>query len=279
VSYEDLGVATSGATLFRSIGGSIGTALLGAIFAGRLTANLRHDLPAAAVHAAGGARLTTGALDPKLIATLPAPVHDAFIHAFTDALSTIFVVAAAIVAAAFVLSLMLKQLPLRETVTTAGVGEAFAVPKENSSLAEIESELSKLTRREAAERVIARVAQRAELDLSPGQCWVLAQVDRDNAADGPAIAARRSLNPDAVQAVLSELRVKELVAAGESGGNHLTAGGHDALQRWQRTARERLAEMLEGWQPGEHRELADLITRLGNDFLIDTRRLRELMAR
>ena len=32
VDYSDLGVATSGATLFRSIGGSVGTAMLGAVF-------------------------------------------------------------------------------------------------------------------------------------------------------------------------------------------------------------------------------------------------------
>ena len=40
VDYRDLGVATSGATLFRLIGGSLGTAILGAIFAARLAANL-----------------------------------------------------------------------------------------------------------------------------------------------------------------------------------------------------------------------------------------------
>ena len=37
VDYEDLGVATSGATLFRSIGGSLGTAMLGAVFATQLS--------------------------------------------------------------------------------------------------------------------------------------------------------------------------------------------------------------------------------------------------
>jgi hypothetical protein len=37
--YRDLGVATSGATLFRLIGGSLGTAILGAIFAARLSAS------------------------------------------------------------------------------------------------------------------------------------------------------------------------------------------------------------------------------------------------
>src|SRR5678809_109816 len=46
VEYEDLGVATSGATLFRLIGGSLGTAILGAVFAARLSANLARLLPA-----------------------------------------------------------------------------------------------------------------------------------------------------------------------------------------------------------------------------------------
>ena len=41
VPYEQLGVATSGATLFRSIGGSLGTAILGAIFANRLADRAR----------------------------------------------------------------------------------------------------------------------------------------------------------------------------------------------------------------------------------------------
>ena len=40
VAYEQLGVATSAATLFRSIGGSLGTAILGAIFANRLATEL-----------------------------------------------------------------------------------------------------------------------------------------------------------------------------------------------------------------------------------------------
>ena len=43
VEYRDLGVATSGATLFRLIGGSLGTAVLGAIFATRLTAKPCQD--------------------------------------------------------------------------------------------------------------------------------------------------------------------------------------------------------------------------------------------
>ncbi len=48
VPYEYLGVATSGSTLFRSIGGSIGVSIFGAIFANRLASNLAANLPVGA---------------------------------------------------------------------------------------------------------------------------------------------------------------------------------------------------------------------------------------
>jgi len=41
---------------------------------------------------------------------------------------------------------------------------------------------------------------------------------------------------------------------------------------------ERLQEMLQGWEPGEHRELGELVERLAHEFLIDTDRLHELTA-
>ena len=79
VPYDMLGVATSGSTLFRSIGGSLGTAVLGAIFSARLR---RAGRPAA----------PTGGLDPSAISRCRA-VHDAYISAFTDALHVVFLVA------------------------------------------------------------------------------------------------------------------------------------------------------------------------------------------
>ena len=45
VGYEDLGVATSGNTLLRNIGSSVGTAVVGTIFATELASNLAHDFP------------------------------------------------------------------------------------------------------------------------------------------------------------------------------------------------------------------------------------------
>jgi Na+/melibiose symporter-like transporter len=80
VDYAELGVATSGATLFRSMGGSLGTAVLGAIFSNRLTHELAGS-PAAQVGA--------GTIDPSALQRLPAAVRDSYTNAFTDALSTV----------------------------------------------------------------------------------------------------------------------------------------------------------------------------------------------
>ena len=60
----------------------------------------------------------------------PAALRDGYTGAFTDALSTVFLVAAAIVLVAFLLSWLIEERPLRQTVETAGVGEAFASPDE-----------------------------------------------------------------------------------------------------------------------------------------------------
>ena len=135
VDYQDLGVATSGATLFRSIGGSVGTAILGSIFSNRLSSELASSLPASAKQSVGGG--SNLSLNPAALDKLPGPIHTIYITAFTNALSTVFVVAAAIAAAAFVLSWMLPQKTLRETVVAGnGIGESFAIPKHTDSLAE-----------------------------------------------------------------------------------------------------------------------------------------------
>ena len=63
VDYRDLGVATSGATLFRSIGGSVGTAVLGSIFSNRLAPSSPSALPRPAAGSLGaGATLDTAKL-------------------------------------------------------------------------------------------------------------------------------------------------------------------------------------------------------------------------
>ena len=131
VSYSDLGVATSGATLFRLIGGSVGTAALGAIFSARMNGYLATHLPAGAGHAGGGVNVS-----PRVIAAMPSNVRDAYANAVTIGLSGIFLVAMVIALIGFLLIWMLPETPLRETVAArAGdvgdeIGEMFPLPSD-----------------------------------------------------------------------------------------------------------------------------------------------------
>ncbi|QCP53937.1 MFS transporter [Trinickia violacea] len=107
VAFKHMGVATSGATLFRSIGGSVGVAAFGAVFTNVLHARLAALLPA-------GAELPQ-ALRPAAVQALPAALRDDYLQAFGGAMHTVFVVAACIVVFAFALAWLIEDVPLRKT--------------------------------------------------------------------------------------------------------------------------------------------------------------------
>ena len=268
VDYRDLGVATSGATLFRSIGGSLGTAILGAIFAGRLTANLGADLPAGAAGSASD--LGSASVNPAELSGLPAPVRAGYVEAFTASLNTVFLVAAGIGLLAFAASWLIRELPLRETVGTAGVGEAFATPRHDDSLNEISREISVLVGRESVREFIERVAARAGVPLSAIGCWLLARVDREPGLDPGEYAHRHTIELARLRGGLDELEAAGLIGetateAGERNRN-LTPDGHETLDRLLAARRECFADLLDGWSPEEDDELSQLMTRLSREL-------------
>ncbi|RQM47185.1 DHA2 family efflux MFS transporter permease subunit [Paraburkholderia bannensis] len=106
VEFRHMGVATSGATLFRSIGGSVGVAAFGAVFSNGLSARLETLIPADTE--------LPRALGPTAIHQLPATLRADYLQAFAGALHTVYLSAACIVALAFVLAWLLKDHPLRK---------------------------------------------------------------------------------------------------------------------------------------------------------------------
>jgi EmrB/QacA subfamily drug resistance transporter len=106
VEFRFIGVATSGATLFRSIGGSVGVAAFGAIFTNGLRSRLEAAIPA-------GVELPRS-LGPQAIQHLPAALHDDYLNAFAASMHTVYLVAAGVVLLAFVLAWFMKDQPLRK---------------------------------------------------------------------------------------------------------------------------------------------------------------------
>jgi EmrB/QacA subfamily drug resistance transporter len=269
VGYEDLGVATSGATLFRSIGGAVGTSILGSIFASRLAAELTSLLPRGT---SAGARAAAAHANPAALARLPAPLHAAYIHAFTNALNTVFVVAAAVAGFAFVLSWVLEQRPLRETIVAgSGVGESFAVPKSADSLPEAARALTVVVGREGRKRLVERLAQRAGVDLSAAGCWLVVRLCEDPAADIPALCQSFDIPVDVGQRALLELQARGLLSDPSTADltapvHALTPGGQEIARRLVAERRASLARLCEGWAPEQHADLAGFLTRLANEL-------------
>jgi EmrB/QacA subfamily drug resistance transporter len=131
VDHRDLGVATSGTTLFRLIGGSLGTAALGVVFASTLAARLA-DVPGA--EALLGSAAGTG-LTPSAIAALPPAIRASYTAAFAQATHAAFVVATAVATCGFALSWLLPERSLRETVAQRAaevateMGEVAPLPR------------------------------------------------------------------------------------------------------------------------------------------------------
>jgi EmrB/QacA subfamily drug resistance transporter len=103
VNPRDMGTATTATTFFRSMGGSFGTAVFGAILTNRLSANLPHTL-------AGQAG---GPPNPAKLQALPPAVRQLVIDAFVRATNVVFLTAAAVILVAFALSFLLKEIRLR----------------------------------------------------------------------------------------------------------------------------------------------------------------------
>jgi len=111
---QDIGVATSSATFFRSMGGAFGVALFGTIFATRLSDQLAGLPQRVTAHLGSGVQL-----NPAQIDQLPPRVHDVVLQAFAHSLSGVFLFGMALALVPFVLSWFLKEIPLRTTVTDA----------------------------------------------------------------------------------------------------------------------------------------------------------------
>lgn len=273
VAYEQLGVATSSATLFRSIGGSLGTAALGAIFSNRIVTELAERAPAA------GDQLGGGQIDPAGLQQLPQATRDAYVLSFTDSLQTVFLIAAFVVAVAFALTWLLEERPLRQTVETTDLSDSFAAPRDTDSLREITRELSRCVGRERTLRFVEGVVERAGVDLDVREAWVLARA-REETLWPDAIEARDDGGRERLVAALGRLEGRGLIegegegpddAVAEAGSApsaplaRLTAAGSTLHAELTEARCEALSELVADWEP-EGDEVDRMIAELAHEL-------------
>jgi EmrB/QacA subfamily drug resistance transporter len=109
VEMKDMGVASSSATLFRTLGSSFGVAIMGALFNHRV-----QDVMAEKAGASGASATQNSAqLDRESLEKLPAVARQAYQHAVSAGIHSAFLLGAAIAVVVLIAGLFVKEVPLR----------------------------------------------------------------------------------------------------------------------------------------------------------------------
>jgi EmrB/QacA subfamily drug resistance transporter len=264
VDFADLGAATSGATFFRSIGGSFGVSVFGAVFSNRLAVELASALRGVTVPA--GFKLTSAEADPALLKRLPATIRTDVQHAYSLALHPVFLYALPVALVAFVLSWFLREVPLRAT-NSVGIGEGLgAAPTARTSVDEVERSLARLAGADLRRRGYERLTAMAGLDLPAGSSWILTRLAKQGPVAGEELARQANVTTNYGRPYVDRL-VSDGLVTRSNGTLVLTDSGHQAADRLFAARREGLRELLADWSPDEYAELGELLTKLSRALL------------
>ncbi|AXE77703.1 MFS transporter [Streptomyces atratus] len=261
VTYEDLGVATSGATFFRSIGASFGVAVFGTIFTNRLTDKLAAALTGRSLPP--GVSAQGLAADPRAIGRLPPALRPSVLHAYSTSITDVFVYAAPVVLVAFVFAWFLKEDRLRGSVTAPEPTETLASnPVERSSYDECARALSVLATRAGRRKVYEEITKRAGYDLLPAASWMLLRTARHGTVEPAMLAEVTPVPLRVVTEAARQLEERGLVRR-EGVQLVLTEAGAEVVVKLAQAREESMAELLgDWWGPERPTDLVKLVAEL-----------------
>ena len=202
-SFADLGVATSGVTFFRTIGSSFGAAIFGSLFTNFLTGRLADALRVSGAPA-------QAAQSPKALHQLTPEMAEPIITAYADSLGTVFLCAAPVALVGFVVSVFLKEVPLRqlEAISPTDIGEGFGMPAGESSEKMLEVAVGRMFR-DSPEIRLRSLATQPGSRLDVALLWALMQIYRHDrvfgAAGITAIAERLRVPHDVIKPIVNRL--------------------------------------------------------------------------
>jgi hypothetical protein len=261
VDYSDLGVATSGVTFLRTIGSSFGVAVFGSVYSGHLTTALADALAAHPLPPGVDPRVVQS---PEGLHRLPPSIAAPVVHAYAESLHVVFLAGVPVALVAFVLSLFLKEVPLRGTSRAAAtdLGDGFAMPEPADADQGLERALALLLRKERAQMSTAVLAHSP---LDEAQAWCVVKVWAARRRWGVATLAGIAGHVGVPAGVLRPA-FDRVIAAGyvaeDPDGLRLTDSGEQEFgtlsAAWQEWVTERLAD----WNPESEIDLPAAMARL-----------------
>jgi EmrB/QacA subfamily drug resistance transporter len=246
-SYEDLGVATSGVTFFRTMGSAFGTAVFGTLYVNFLAPRLADAL--AQSPGVKSADITT----PSLLHKLPTDQITHILHAYATALDKVFIWAVPVAVLGLILALILREVPLRgtERAGATDLGEAFAMPQSQDSQQRLERAIAGVLKGDRG-RSVAEIAVRSGTMLGEAQLWALLEIvirRRASSANEVSVAdiAQAHRLPRSVLAPLYEQLVQVQLVSRDGDKLVLADAGQHELGLFSAALKQWLFEQLHDW--------------------------------
>lgn len=170
-NFEDLGVATSGVTFFRTIGSSFGAAIFGSLFVNFLDRRIGPALAASGVP-------PSAVSSPGALHRQPHDVAAPIVAAYAESLTQVFLWAAPVALIGFVLALFLREVPLRDIHdSTVDLGDAFGMPTSETPEQMLENAIARMLRGETGMR-LRSIAMRPDCRLDVAGLWGVLRINR-----------------------------------------------------------------------------------------------------
>ena len=268
VDYEDLGTATSGVTFFRSIGGAFGASIFGTVFNNNLKSEVKSAVESGRLKPTFPVQQATQ--NPEIIKHIVRTDSQPFLHVYAHALHYIFIYAMPLCALAFVLSLFLKEVPLRSSTRGSGVTEASSAPTVRSSIDELERALTKLSSRQNVRERYRQTIAKSGIDISVPEAYGLFRLKQF----GPTRVADISTQPEpadggdpAPPGLASGVGPGRAARPQPDQTVVMTEAGEAAVDALCAARRAILAEQLDGWSPEQHSELLAMLRLLADSTM------------
>jgi DNA-binding MarR family transcriptional regulator len=140
------------------------------------------------------------------------------------------------------------------------MAEAFATPRDATSIGELEDILNQLERRENRWAVIHRMAQTLAVPLAPDEIWLLVQLCREaTAIQSVGLSNRFGIPRARMDDIAGRLEGAGLIARAPDGSLIVVDAGRQEFDRMVVSYGNRLAQFLERWSPEDHAEVKTML--------------------
>jgi EmrB/QacA subfamily drug resistance transporter len=269
VDYRDLGVATSGVSFFRSMGGAFGVSVLGAVYANQFTGRL-----ASALAATG---LTKHAVSsPAAVRLLPSVQSGPIVDAYAQSLHIVFLTGVPVAVLVTIFGLLLKQVPLRGASAPHAkeFGGGVVRPAGRSSHVLLEAIVARLMDKEAG-AAMPTILVAAHTTLDAAQAWCVHKVHLRLKVLGKADLAAIA-EPIGVPAVVLWPAFADTIRAGYLGSDGesiwLTPAGEREIGKLDDSLLAWLTSRLDDWNDGDRpsrQELSDALVSLARRRFVE----------